>query len=59
MHPDKGIDLDDLQKEMEKLLALLKDRSPGLDSMFGRWYLRDRLDYIRMLICPDARRNDQ
>lgn len=44
---EKGINLDKLQRETEKLLALLKDRQPGL--MTWNDFLRDRLTNLHKL----------
>lgn len=41
-------DLDELQQEAEKLVALLKDRQPGL--MTWGMFLRDRLTRLHGLI---------
>lgn len=43
----KGISLDDLQQETEKLLALLADRQPGL--MTWNEFLQERLQNIHKL----------
>lgn len=44
---EKGIDLDELQSEAEKLVSLLKDRQPGL--MTWNNFLRERLEAIHQL----------
>ena len=43
----KGINLDDLQQETEKLLALLNDREPGL--MTWNEFLHERLQNLHKL----------
>ena len=43
----KGINLDDLQQETEKLLALLKDRQPGL--MTWNEFMQERLQNLHKL----------
>ena len=44
---EKGVNLDDLQQETEKLLALLKDREPGL--MTWNEFLHERLQNLHKL----------
>jgi len=44
---EKGISLDELQEETEKLLALLKDRQPGL--MTWNMFMHDRLTKMHAL----------
>ncbi len=46
-HSKKSIDLDELQQEAEKLLALLRDRQPGLMSWHG--FLDERLRNIHTI----------
>ncbi len=43
-----GVNLDELQEETEKLLALLKDRQPGL--MTWHEFLHERLQNLYVLI---------
>ncbi|MBI2482262.1 MAG: hypothetical protein HYV76_01730 [Candidatus Vogelbacteria bacterium] len=43
----KGINLDDLQQETEKLLSLLKDRQPGL--MTWNEFMQERLQNLHKL----------
>ena len=43
----QGISLDDLQQETEKLLALLKDRQPGL--MTWNEFMHERLQNLHKL----------
>ena len=43
----KGVNLDELQQETEKLLALLKDRQPGL--MTWNEFLHERLQNLHTL----------
>jgi len=44
---EKGINLDKLQGEAEKLLSLLKDRQPGL--MAWNEFMKERLEAIHKL----------
>lgn len=46
-HVPKGIDLDELQQEVEKLLALLKDRQKGMMSWHS--FLHERLQKLHAL----------
>ena len=43
----KGVNLDDLQQEVEKLLALLKDRQPGL--ITWNEFMQERLQNLHKL----------
>lgn len=43
----KGVSLDELQQETEKLLSLLKDRQPGL--MTWNEFMRERLTALHKL----------
>ncbi|OGZ29228.1 MAG: hypothetical protein A2427_03040 [Candidatus Nealsonbacteria bacterium RIFOXYC1_FULL_40_7] len=43
----KSVNLDDLQQEVEKLLALLKDRQPGLITWNG--FMQERLQALHKL----------
>lgn len=45
--PEKVLDLDELQQEAQKLVALLKDRQPGL--MTWNEMVRDRLTSIHAM----------
>jgi hypothetical protein len=42
-----GVNLDELQTEAERLVALLKDRQPGLMSWNG--FLKERIDNMHRL----------
>ena len=45
--PEKGINLDELQQEAEKLVSLLKDRQPGL--MTWNEFIQERLQNLHRL----------
>lgn len=53
---EKGIDLDELQGEAEKLVSLLKDRQPGL--MTWNDFMRERLEALHSLASKALNKKD-